>query len=75
MAYDVVLKFEIGDGTELLNLTITNTSTILGTSALGSCFAGGPIPFSKRGPLEIHIPYLLRQCVALFEIQTEVSEG
>ena len=66
MAYDVILKFET---TGLaLNLSISNMSSITGSD----CFEGGPIPFSVSGPSEIHIPYLLSQCVVEFVFETEV---
>lgn len=69
MAYDVILKFVLLNDGILLNLTNTNMlSSVTGSS----CFSDGPISFQVRSPLEVHIPYLLQQCVAQFVFQTEV---
>lgn len=75
VAYDVIIKFATAEEAVPLNLTFSNMSSIIGSGVFGSCFTDGPIPFSTRGPLEIHIPYLLRQCVAQFEFQTEVCDS
>ncbi len=53
----------------MLNLTDTNRSSVTGTN----CFPIEPIPFTMRQALEVHIPYLLLDCVANFVFQTEVS--
>lgn len=69
MAYDVIMRFTIGDDGVELNLTVAETSNVTGS---GDCFAGGPFSFTLKGPLEIYIPYLLQECTALFAFETMV---
>lgn len=67
MAYDVTLRFTVDDDEMELNLTAIEMSTVTGS---GDCFADGPLSFTLKGPYEIHIPYLLRECMALFTFET-----
>lgn len=65
VTYDNVLEFFLEDDGLELFVTVSATSSVSGSD----CFTNGPIPFTTLGPLKIHIPYLLRQCVAEFMFQ------